>query len=76
MMQDNLDTDDKDHQKKYDFYEAVKIYYQAAREFSKRYSSLASTLAKSHEDDLRKEELSKIARMMEKFREVLWLLDV
>ena len=67
MMQDNLDTDDKDHQKKYDFYEAVKIYYQAAREFSKRYSSLASTLAKSHEDDLRKEELSKIARMMEKF---------
>ena len=66
-MQENLDTNDKDFQKKYDFYEAVKIYYQAAREFSRRYSSLASTLVKGNEDAIRKGELSKIAQMMEKF---------
>ena len=66
-MQESLDTDDKDYQEKYEFYEAVKIYYQAAREFSRRYSSLASTLAESHEDPIRKGELSIIAQMMEKF---------
>jgi len=66
-MQESLKTDDKEYQEKYDFYEAIKIYYQAARDLSKRYSNLAFNMTESHEDDLRKEELSKIARMMEKF---------
>jgi pyruvate formate-lyase/glycerol dehydratase family glycyl radical enzyme len=66
-MQESLDMNDNGYQEKYDFYEAVKIYYQAAREFSKRYSGLASTLAESQEDDIRRGELSNIARMMEKF---------
>jgi pyruvate formate-lyase/glycerol dehydratase family glycyl radical enzyme len=66
-MQENLKKDDKNYREKHDFYEAIKIYYQAARDFSKRYSTLASTLAECHEDDLRREGLSKIALMMEKF---------
>jgi pyruvate formate-lyase/glycerol dehydratase family glycyl radical enzyme len=66
-LQENLKKEDKNYQEKHDFYEAIKIYYQAAREFSKRYSRLATTLAESHDHDLRKGDLSKIAQMMEKF---------
>ena len=66
-MQASLNKDSKDFQEKHDFYEAVKIYYQAARDFSKRYSKLASELAIKENDDLRKDELSRIAQMMDKF---------
>ncbi|TFG25381.1 MAG: hypothetical protein EU533_01190, partial [Promethearchaeota archaeon] len=66
-MQALLKKDDEQFQEKNDFYESVKIYYQAARDFSKRHSSLASELANNEKDNSRKSELFKIAQMMDKF---------
>ncbi|TKJ19187.1 MAG: hypothetical protein CEE43_16080 [Promethearchaeota archaeon Loki_b32] len=67
FFQNHLDKNDEKHQEKYDFYEAVKIYYNAAIEFSQRYSNLAYNLAKEEDDDTRKAELELISKIMEKF---------
>ncbi|MFW9970616.1 MAG: pyruvate formate lyase family protein [Candidatus Odinarchaeota archaeon] len=69
FYQKQLDKKDNRFQEKYNFYEAIKIYYNAAIEFSKRYSNLASELAKNEKNKARKEQLEVISKMMYKFTE-------
>jgi len=65
--QSKLKRDALDFQEKYDFYEAVKIHYKAATQFSKRYSELAYDMALKEENEDRSKELSSIGDMMKKF---------
>jgi pyruvate formate-lyase/glycerol dehydratase family glycyl radical enzyme len=65
--QKSLSTDDKEFDEKYNFYEAVKIYYQAAIYFARRFSDLADDLALKAEGVQRREELKTIGEMMRKF---------
>ncbi len=67
LYQNKLDKNDKDFQEKYDFYEAVMIYYKAAIVFSKRFSDLAFSMAKKELNERRKVELEVIGKMMNKF---------
>lgn len=62
-----LKKEDFDYQEKFNFYEAVKIIYNAAIQFSRRYSVLAHKEASGVENKQRKEELEIIGTMMEKF---------
>ena len=55
-----LDKSDKDYQVKFNFYEAVKIYYSAAIEFLLRFSKLSLEMAETEIDDTRKRELKNI----------------
>ena len=68
-FQNLLDKNDPEYQDKYNFYEAVKTYYNAAVAFSGRFSKLSSEEALNEKDELRKKELKTIAEMMEKFTE-------
>ncbi|MFX1599135.1 MAG: pyruvate formate lyase family protein, partial [Promethearchaeota archaeon] len=65
--QSNLSKEDNDYQDKFNFYEAVKICYNAAIQFSRRYSKLAFKMALNEKNEQRKEELETIGVMMEKF---------
>ncbi|MFX1595014.1 MAG: pyruvate formate lyase family protein, partial [Promethearchaeota archaeon] len=65
--QSKLKISDVDYENKYNFYEAVKIYYNAAIQFSKRYSDIAYKLALNEKREQRKKELEIISAMMEKF---------
>ncbi|MFX0071744.1 MAG: pyruvate formate lyase family protein, partial [Candidatus Hermodarchaeota archaeon] len=65
--QKNLKESDIDYQQKYNFYEAVKICYQAAIEFAERYSKLAISMAANEINQARKKELTAISEMMMKF---------
>jgi formate C-acetyltransferase len=65
--QSKLKKIDIEYKDKYDFYEAVKIYYNAAIQFSKRYSALAYNMALKEKNKQRKKELEIIGAMMEKF---------
>lgn len=65
--QSNIDKNDKEYQNKYNFYEAIKIYYGAAIGFLLRFSKLALEMAESEIDNTRKKELKYIGVMMEKF---------
>jgi len=65
--QKELDENKSDFQEKYDFYEAVKIYYEAAIDFSRRYSNLAFSKAEMEDNKRRKKELEIIGNMMKKF---------
>ncbi len=67
--QASLDKQDKDFQEKYNFYEAVKIYYRAAIEFSQRFSTLSLEMAETQSNEKRKKELEIIGAMMKKFTE-------
>ncbi|MFX0174934.1 MAG: pyruvate formate lyase family protein [Candidatus Hodarchaeota archaeon] len=67
--QTKLDKNDHKFQEKYDFYEAVKIYYKAAVDFSQRYSDLAYSIAMRDINEFRKKELEIIGDMMKKFTE-------
>jgi pyruvate formate-lyase/glycerol dehydratase family glycyl radical enzyme len=67
FYQKKLNQKEDNFQDKYDFYEAVKIYYNAAIEFSRRYSNLALELAKNEKSQTRKYELENISRIMQKF---------
>jgi len=69
FFQNQLNEKDDKFQEKYNFYEAVKIYYNAAIEFSKRYSDLAKKLAENETNNARKDELEVISKMMLKFTE-------
>ncbi|MFX1379933.1 MAG: pyruvate formate lyase family protein [Promethearchaeota archaeon] len=69
FFQDQLDEKENQFQEKYNFYEAVKIYYRAAIDFSKRYSNLAAELANNEINNARKEELEVTSKMMLKFTE-------
>ncbi|MHA2037908.1 MAG: pyruvate formate lyase family protein [Promethearchaeota archaeon] len=62
-----LQTEDLDYEEKFNFYEAIKILYTAAIDFSKRYSELAYKKALDEINDQRRKELETIGKMMEKF---------
>ncbi|MHA2131116.1 MAG: pyruvate formate lyase family protein, partial [Promethearchaeota archaeon] len=66
-FQSKLNQEDPSYQDKNNFYEAVKICYIGAIEFSRRYSDLAFKLAKSESDKDRKKELQIMGKMMGKF---------
>ena len=65
--QKSLSTDDNEFDEKYNFYEAVKIYYDAAIYFAQRFSDLAYDLAIKAQREQRKKELKIIGEMMRKF---------
>jgi pyruvate formate-lyase/glycerol dehydratase family glycyl radical enzyme len=65
--QKGLSEDDPEFREKSDFYEAVKIYYTAALDFSQRFSDLAAHLAGSAHTEERQKELGVIGAMMHKF---------
>ncbi|MFX1479204.1 MAG: pyruvate formate lyase family protein, partial [Promethearchaeota archaeon] len=65
--QASLDPSDIDYQDKFNFYESVKICYQAAVQFARRFSELADRMATTEKDEQRKEELKTISEMMGKF---------
>ena len=65
--QSKLKTGDTKSKDKYNFYEAVKICYNAAIQFSRRYSDLAFKMALNEKNEQRKKELKTIGGMMEKF---------
>jgi len=67
MLQQSLERSDPEYQNKYIFYEAVKIYYNAAIEFSLRYSELADKRLLEEKSEHRRKELIEIAEMMKKF---------
>jgi len=67
--QSRLDKNNTEFQEKFDFYEAIKIYYQAAIDFSKRFSNLAYNMAQSQDDNQRRIELQTIGAMLKKFTE-------
>ncbi|MBA7668469.1 Trans-4-hydroxy-L-proline dehydratase [subsurface metagenome] len=65
--QSKIKTNDYEYKDKYNFYEAVKICYNAAIQFSRRYSDLAFKMALNEKNEQRKKELEIIGAMMEKF---------
>lgn len=65
--QGQLSKNDEQYQEKYDFYEAVKIYYNAAIHFARRFSKLAFDMAGNTENKQRKAELFVIGEMIDKF---------
>lgn len=64
--QSSLNKNDSNYDEKFNFYEAVKICYEAAINFSKRYSELAYNMSLNKKNEQRKKELEEIAKMMEK----------
>ena len=64
-FQSLLDKTDLNYQEKFDFYEAIKIYYEAAIEFLIRYSNLATEMAVSETEKRRKQELLLISESLE-----------
>ena len=69
FYQNKLSKNDDNYQEKHDFYEAVKIYYNATIDFCRRYSNLAMDLAKDELNKARKVELEVIGTMMHSFTE-------
>ena len=67
FYQNQLSKNDNNFQEKYNFYEAVKIHYNATIAFCKKYSDLALNLAKNEKDKSRKVELEAISNMMQSF---------
>jgi pyruvate formate-lyase/glycerol dehydratase family glycyl radical enzyme len=67
LNQGNLQKSDSFYSEKFDFYEAIKILYGAAINFSERYSDLAYFKAKKEENERRKQELMRISDMLRKF---------
>ncbi len=65
--QKSLSKDDNEFDEKYNFYEAVKIYYKAAICFAQRFSDLAHDLAIKAQGGQRDKELRTIGEMMLKF---------
>lgn len=65
--QSSLSKNDPKYDEKFNFYEAVKICYKAAINFSKRYFELANNLSLNEKNGQRKNELEEIAKMMDKF---------
>ncbi|MFX1417446.1 MAG: pyruvate formate lyase family protein [Promethearchaeota archaeon] len=65
--QSKIESNDIEYNDKFNFYEAVKICYNAAIQFSRRYAELAYKLALNEENAQRKKQLEIIGAMMEKF---------
>ena len=68
-LQERLSKKDPEYQEKFNFYEAVKIYYEAAIDFLIRFSKLALRKAENENDGSRKKELINISEMLERFTE-------
>ncbi len=66
-FQKGLSKDDLEFEEKSNFYEAVKIYYTAAIDFSQRFSDLALDLASRRQREERQKELTAVGEMMHKF---------
>ena len=69
--QANLDINDEDYRVKYNFYEAVKIYYRGAIDFLLRFSILSLEMAEIEIDETRKRELKDIGEMLNKFAKLV-----
>ncbi|MBW1643334.1 MAG: hypothetical protein JRJ76_10895 [Deltaproteobacteria bacterium] len=69
VYQKKLDPNDPEFEEKNSFYEAVIILYEAAIQFSNRFSDLAHDLADKEPSEQRKNELTLIGKMMHKFTE-------
>ena len=69
VYQRNLQPDDPEFKEKYNFYEAVKILYNAAIQFSNGFQILPMILQIRHLSEWRKNELTLIGGMMKKFTE-------
>jgi len=69
LYQSKLNKIDIEYKGKFNFYEAVKIYYKGAIQFSRRYSEIAYKMALNEHNELRKKELEVIGKMLEKFTE-------
>jgi len=67
ILQLKINKEDPDYLEKFNFYEAVKIYYQGAIDFANRFSKLAFEMAVVEQNPSRKEELRIIGEMMKKF---------
>jgi len=65
--QSKLNKVDIEYRDMFNFYEAVKMCYNGAIQFSRRYSELAYKMALNEKNELRKKELKIIGEMMEKF---------
>lgn len=65
--QSKIKTNEIDYKEKFNFYEAVKICYNGAIQFSRRYSDLAFKMALNEKNKQRKKELEIIGAMMDKF---------
>jgi pyruvate formate-lyase/glycerol dehydratase family glycyl radical enzyme len=65
--QTQLSKKDPELYEKSNFYEAVKIYYNGAIDYAKRYSELARNMVDNEKEAQRKKELQNISEMMEKF---------
>ncbi|MBY9019211.1 MAG: hypothetical protein KGD66_10320, partial [Candidatus Lokiarchaeota archaeon] len=65
VYQSKLNKSHPDYKEKYEFYEAVKIYYQAAIAFSKRFALLAMEESKISVSESRKQELQHTSKMMD-----------
>ncbi len=68
-FRNKLNKEDHLYQEKYNFYEAVKIYYEGAIEFAGRFSKLSQNEALMEKDEQRKKELELISEMLDKFTE-------
>ncbi|MFX0009182.1 MAG: pyruvate formate lyase family protein [Candidatus Hermodarchaeota archaeon] len=66
-FQSQLKMEDDGFEEKNNFYEAVKIYYQAAIDFLYRFSKLSFEMAKREKEKKREIELDTIGEMMQKF---------
>lgn len=66
-LQKKLSKEDPEYQQKFNFYEAVKIYYEAAIDFLIRFSKLALSKAENENNETRKKELMNISEMLERF---------
>ncbi|MHA1671062.1 MAG: pyruvate formate lyase family protein [Promethearchaeota archaeon] len=60
-----LNKSHTDYKKKNEFYRAVKIYYQAAIDFSKRFALLTKAKSQTTVSESRKQELLHISKMMD-----------
>ncbi len=65
--QSKLNKVDIEYQDMFNFYEAVKMCYNGAIQFSRRYSELAFKMASIEKNKLRKKELEIIGEMMDNF---------
>ena len=66
LFQKGLNKSDLAYQEKYNFYEAIQIYYNAAIDFALRYANLAKEMALTEDDETRKKELETISETLER----------
>ncbi|MHA1785934.1 MAG: glycyl radical protein [Candidatus Helarchaeota archaeon] len=68
-FQNKLNKNDPEFMRKFNFYESIKIIYQAGIEYSQRHSKLALEMARVEKNERRKKELELIAEITKKIPE-------